>query len=469
MIPVNGGGGWFASIPGDPGQVRAAAARIGRLSGQIGTHGTAVSRGAGALVGSDWRGQAASRFEGTTGRLAAVHTDVEDVMGTLPGAFSAYADALEMAQHQMARAEQMMQDAEDSVTSSLAVLSSVPAQADAASGQHHQAAVSSINRAYQAQSAAASNLAGAAVAEHQAALTRLTSHVQRVADEGRGVQLALTRIGDSLGVPVAVLSALSAIAMLRAAGRFATVGSAFAATAVQEGDELTRFLGAALYRGDIRAEQAVDRIVSFVDHTELASQIFANDAKADLGAGGLLDLGRFTGAAKWVGRGAGVLAILGDTYTVWHPDEGGAWGDAERGVAVANGVGTGGLLAVDGFGLAEGGAVLAADASLGWVPVAGQVLVIGSGLYLMGSYLYAHARWFHDGIEGVGHGLADAGEAIGHGTVAAANAVGTGFNEAGRAVDTGLTDAGNAVSTGLGDTGRALGSAAHSVAGFFGL
>lgn len=443
----DGGAPYFQSIPGDPAALRQAAARIGSLCSQLGAHGSAVSKDAGQVAGSGWSGSAADRFDGLSHRLAAVHREVDHCLGTLPAALSSFAAALESAQQQLARAEQMMREAQDDYSSALAGLPGLPAGADAAETQQHQNAISSISDSFDQRSRAASHLADTAVTDTKAAAARLTSHVARVADEAHGVQGTLTQIGDSLGVPVAVLSALSTVAILRAAGRLATVGSAFSATATQEGDQLARFLGRALAHGDISADEAVARIVQFVDHRELAAQVFANEAKADVAAGGLLNLGRFTDAAKWAGRGAGVLAIVGDIYTFWHPDQGGTMGNVERGVAVANGVGTGGLLAVDGLGLAEAGGVLAADTALGWVPVAGQVLVVGSGLYLMGDYLYTHTKWFHDTVDAVGDGLADAGKAVAHGATTVVDDIGSG----------------------LSDAGHGLASAASSVAGFFGL
>lgn len=408
----DGGGPYFTALPGDPGAVRQAAARIGSLCAQLGGHGSAVSRQAGQIAGSGWRGAAADRFQGLSHRLAGVHSDVESCLGTLPGALSSYAAVLEAAQQQVGRAEQMMRDAMADYSSAMARLPGPAAGAKPADVQQHQNALNSISDSFDQRSRAASHLANGAEADHRAAAARLASHVTQVADEAHGIQATLTDIGDSLGVPVAVLSALSTVAMLRAAGRLATVGSAFAATAAHEGDVLSGFLSRALAHGDITADEALARIVQFVDHRDLAAQVFTNEAKADAAAGGLLNLGRFTDTAKWAGRGAGVLAVVGDVYTFWHPDQGGTMGNVERGVAVANGVGTGGLLAVDGFGLAEAGGVLAADTTLGWVPVAGQVLVVGSGLYLMGDYLYTHTKWFHDGIDDIGHGLSEVGHGI---------------------------------------------------------
>ena len=458
MIKPDGGPSWFPRIPGDPGAVRDASGRLGRLAAQLGAQGSIVTREASLLSGDGWTGSAADRFGGLAHRLAGLHADVESCLGSLPAVLSAYADALDAAQQQLSRAEQMMVEAEDDYAAGLSVVPVLPADPAAAAAQHHQATLRSLADAFDERRRTAAHLAQSAMSDHQAAVARLNAHVTRVADEAAGVQGTLTSIGDALGVPVAVLSALSTVAMLRAAERLATVGSAFAVTAGREGADLAQFLGRALARGDMTVDEAMGRIVSFVDHRELAGQLFANEAKADAGAGGLLDLGRFTGAAKWAGRGAGLLAMVGDTYTIWHPDEGGAWGNVERGVAAVNGAGTAGLLAVDGFELAGAGGVLAADATLGWVPVAGQVVVIGSGLYLMGNYLYTHAQWFHDGVDAVGEGFADAGEAIGHGALATGEAIADGTGAAVHAVGSGLNTA-----------GRDLASAAGSVAGFFGL
>lgn len=469
MIAAGGGGNYFASIPGDPGAIRSAAGQIGRLSAQIGAHGSAIDKQAGGLVGSGWIGPAASRYSRVSNQLAGVHCDIENILGSLPGALDSYADELEAAQEQVARAEQLMGDADEAHTSAMASLPAAPAHPGSAAAEHYQATVDGIGTTYQQQSSAASHVAGTAMSQHQVAVTRLTSHLRRVSDEGSGVDATLTRIGDSLGVPVAVLSALSTIALLRASGRLATVGPAFASTAAQESEQLTKVLASALVRGDITIDEGAARIVSFSDHLELASQMYTNAARADVGAGGLLNLGRFTGAAKWVGRGAGVTAILGDAYTVWHPDEGGTWGHVEQGMAVANGVATGGSLAIDGFGLAEAGGLLAANTALDWVPVAGQVLAVGTGLYLLGNYLYSHTKWFHNGIDDIGHGFAIAGEAVGHVTVATVNAIGTGSNDVDHTINVGLDDAGHAISAGLSDSGQALGSAAHAVASFLGL
>jgi uncharacterized protein YukE len=50
----------------------------------------------------------------------------------------------------------------------------------------------------------------------------------------------------------------------------------------------------------------------------------------------------------------------------------------------------------------EGGLV-ALNASLDWIPVAGEVVIIGTGVYLAGDFLYHHWTPFHDVASAVGH------------------------------------------------------------------
>ena len=389
-------------------------------------------------MGGGWTGGAASQFNATSGQLASAHHRVESGLAGVPGALTAFANTLERCQQQLARANTLMSQADDDFSSSMAsldgvfpphVLSTTPG----ASGQR-QLALDSINETYNTQTTHATGMATTALNDHQTAVAQLQSHLSESGDEAHGVVGLLTKVGDSLGVPIAVVSGLATVAMLRAAARFATTGSAFAATVADESENLASTLGRALFEHTMTPEEAVSRIEAFLTHADGAESLFRGSATSDLASGGLNSI--FGGMSPMVGRVAGGLAIIGDAYTMWHPDQGGAWGTAERYVAGANAVGTGGLLAADGFELTAAGGLMAADATLGWVPVAGQVLVVGSALYLAGDYLYTHTKWFHDGINDIGHG-----------------------------VSTGVKDFGN----GLSDVGHGVESGLSSAAHFFGL
>ncbi len=53
------------------------------------------------------------------------------------------------------------------------------------------------------------------------------------------------------------------------------------------------------------------------------------------------------------------------------------------------------------------------NASLDWIPVAGEVVMIGTGVYLAGDFLYHHWKPFHDIANDVGHGTVKVVKAIG--------------------------------------------------------
>jgi hypothetical protein len=61
-------------------------------------------------------------------------------------------------------------------------------------------------------------------------------------------------------------------------------------------------------------------------------------------------------------------------------------------------------------------------ASLSLGPV-GVALAVGTGVYLTGSYLYAHWTPFRDVCNDVGHGVVHAGDDVRHGVASAAKTV----------------------------------------------
>jgi uncharacterized protein YukE len=65
------------------------------------------------------------------------------------------------------------------------------------------------------------------------------------------------------------------------------------------------------------------------------------------------------------------------------------------------------------------------NASLDWVPVAGEVVMIGTGVYLAGTFLYQHWTPFRDAAKAVGHATVrvvdDVGNTVEHGVQSAVN------------------------------------------------
>jgi hypothetical protein len=65
------------------------------------------------------------------------------------------------------------------------------------------------------------------------------------------------------------------------------------------------------------------------------------------------------------------------------------------------------------------------NASLDWIPVAGEVVMIGTGVYLAGDFLYHHWTPFRDVANAIGHGtvrvVKDIGSGIEHGILSGLN------------------------------------------------
>ena len=122
-----------------------------------------------------------------------------------------------------------------------------------------------------------------------------------------------------------------------------------------------------------------------------ALEAFGGGASSDARAASLLF--RSLGALS---KGIGVTAIVGDALTVLNPPDKGAMGWVDRGAAGVNGT----LIAVN----------LMTDE----IPVVGEVVIVGTGIYLAGNYLYHHWDAFHDVADTVGHATVDTLKWVGH-------------------------------------------------------
>jgi hypothetical protein len=122
-------------------------------------------------------------------------------------------------------------------------------------------------------------------------------------------------------------------------------------------------------------------------------------------------------------------------------------------------------MTADALGMTEVGGVLATDATLGWVPVAGQVLVLGTGLFMAGDYLYTHEAWFRDGVDTVGHAVSGVAEEVWNLDVSEVHLAGSVMHDVGSTV---VSGAESAVS-GAESVGSTVVSGASDVAHFLGL
>jgi hypothetical protein len=92
----------------------------------------------------------------------------------------------------------------------------------------------------------------------------------------------------------------------------------------------------------------------------------------------------------------GGLGVLADVGTVISPQDSGVLGGVDRGAASVNGV----LLTINMF--------------TDEMPVVGEVVIIGTGVYLAGDFLYHHWTPFHNVANDVGHATVKAVDWTGH-------------------------------------------------------
>jgi hypothetical protein len=90
------------------------------------------------------------------------------------------------------------------------------------------------------------------------------------------------------------------------------------------------------------------------------------------------------------------LGLVADAGTIISPQDQGAMGLADRGVAVVN------------------GALITADLVMAEIPGVGEVAMAATGLYLAGDFLYHHWTPFRDVANDVGHATVKVADEAGH-------------------------------------------------------
>lgn len=158
-------------------------------------------------------------------------------------------------------------------------------------------------------------------------------------------------------------------------------------------------------------EAAAARASRLIEAAGVFSKVGAME---DVVRGGMLAraAGMVGVSSQAAGRFLAPVAVVSDIFTMIHPGEPGGEGTALQVAAGANAVGT----------VAALGAI---NASVDWIPVAGEVVAAGSGLFLAGDWAYHNVPAFHDFANTVGHdtvtvaedtwhGVEDAGSSVGH-------------------------------------------------------
>jgi hypothetical protein len=177
--------------------------------------------------------------------------------------------------------------------------------------------------------------------------------------------------------------------------------------------------------GDVSslAHDAENGLASWADVDDLASRWKAKVNAAEAFGGDLEGAEGILSKLKWVGRGMGVLGLIGDAATIYKPLDSGFMGGVDRGAAVVN-AGTTAFSLVASTG--TGDALLAglADANaLDEVPVVGEVVMVadvGTGLYLGGDYVYHHWGSIEKGVGTATTAVGHAADDVGHATASVA-------------------------------------------------
>lgn len=153
------------------------------------------------------------------------------------------------------------------------------------------------------------------------------------------------------------------------------------------------------------------------------TELLLKAAKLGEATGGNVDAW-FAFAPRWLGKAAdglsalrgastalGVAGILGDATDMISPQNKGALGWADPGVAATNA----GFLTAD---------LVGADLVMDAIPGVGEVAIAATGLYLAGDFLYQHWTPFHDVANDVGHATVTAVEDTGHAAAVTATDIG---------------------------------------------
>jgi hypothetical protein len=151
----------------------------------------------------------------------------------------------------------------------------------------------------------------------------------------------------------------------------------------------------------------------YARYQELAERLFTRSAEDAVASGGLDDL-PFAAQLAGASRVLAGAAVVSDVAEIIDPDDSGAVRGLDRGMAAVNGI-----VSADTMLGGVGTEALGTALGVSWVPAAGQIVLAGTALYLAGDWAYNNVKWFHDGVddvgEGIAHGAEDVGSGIAHG------------------------------------------------------
>ncbi|MGH3414724.1 MAG: WXG100 family type VII secretion target [Marmoricola sp.] len=387
-----GGGSVFTPPQGSPGAIRGAAARVKAKSDSM--HDLAKSaRSAHDGRLDTWSGAASNAFNGFAGRVDTLGRGLTTPLTEIGAATDDYADALDTAQKQIAAAKERYDHAVASANAIRERVNSNPNRTEAqvrvaqqevdAHDRAAQDAVDDARRGWKVYHAACERAVhqlegtakGSTAEVESSPLEKLLEHTQPY----RGWNDSFQSVWNGLGL-----------------GSWTNHANKLLHMGLGEAEETLSAL-----RSDRQEMQVKLQMVEALESTgqEVLPQTAAEAERAASGldrtAGLERGLQRGIDQAKFFEKLEGVtktvdgLGFVGDLMTIADPEDSGAMGNVDRAAAGVN------------------GALLVANMTMDEIPVAGEVVMAGTGVYLAGDYLYHHWGAFHDACDYVGHHVAD--------------------------------------------------------------
>jgi hypothetical protein len=418
---VSGAGDPLAGLPrppGSPGVASGAARKYTAAATQLDASAQRVLKAVNGVVGSEWLGQGAASASRCTVALAAVYSQAAQAAHSSGASLTAFGTALTQAQSLWDRARTMADQAmsdESSYRSNAetqaqqldkqAATGNIGAAHAAASVREDAASYSSplrsravamATQARQDAQTAASTAAGrlGTATSSMAAVPPAPSPTKGGEGGGEGDNLFKWFNDMVLGATNTGAAALTLPSTLFGAAKWGLA----ARSAARLPADLHALWDAEVNPLALDADRGIQSwaaVAAKADNVLGASTLFQQSADDELAAGkasflrgGLPDSPIFEVGGKVLGG----VAIVGDVGTLIDPGGNSVAEDtANRGAAVANGVST----------------VIVLNAATDEIPVAGEVVMVGSGLYLGGDWLYNHWSPFHNGMDAAGNGIKD--------------------------------------------------------------
>jgi hypothetical protein len=423
----------LAGLPrplGDPGASSSAGRRYTAASEQLNTAGRHILSVVQSLVGGDWVGMGSSSAVGCTVALAGAYTRTAEAARTAGSGLTHFSTSLAHAQaqwdHARRLASQAVQDEQSYVVNAERQAQTLDTQAATGNiGAAHAAAsirsdaasyvsplrARSVSMATQARQDAtqagqrAAGMVGDATAMVPTPPPAPSPNTPVDNPDGGLLKWFNEWILGGGGTAAALLTlppaAVSGAHLLSAMGSASQLPRELQTLF----DESVGPLALAADRGLVPWSAVASRARDFSG----AAELFSNASEGEVAAsrasflrGGLPDSPAF----EVVGKGLGVFGIVGDVGVMVDPGgDSGTENTINRGAAGANAIST----------------LVVLNATTDEIPVAGEVVMVGTGVYLGGDWLYHHWTPFHDAADATGNfvvhtvpnALGDAADAAG--------------------------------------------------------